>query len=52
MEKQNKFFNFDSPLVNRDLKAINNFANWLYEKYEIDLTDYIEWYEDEMKENC
>ena len=52
MEKENEFFDFNSPLVNRDLKAINNFANWLYEKFEIDLTYYIEWYEDEMKENC
>lgn len=25
-------------------KALNDFANWLYEKYQKDLTDYIEWY--------
>ena len=51
MKKENDFLNFDSPLVDKDLKAINNFANWLYEKYEIDLTAYIEWYEEEIKKD-
>ena len=25
-------------------KELNHFANWMYEKYGKDLTDYVEWY--------
>lgn len=31
-------------------KAINDFANWLYENHKHDLTDYIEWYLKETTE--
>lgn len=33
-------------------KELNHFANWMYEKYGKDLTDYVEWYiAEQLKEN-
>jgi ATP phosphoribosyltransferase regulatory subunit HisZ len=31
-------------------KAIDEFANWLYENHKTDLTEYIKWYEEEIAE--
>lgn len=36
----------DEPKTEADIRAkeLNLFANWVYEKYNKDLTDYVEWY--------
>lgn len=31
-------------------KAIDEFANWMYERHSKDLTDYVEWYKEEIEE--
>ena len=31
-------------------KVIDEFANWLYENHKTDLTEYIEWYKEEIAE--
>ena len=31
-------------------KAVDDFANWLYENHKTDLTEYIKWYEEEAEQ--